>query len=64
VDGPGIDWSSESDRLMVACMVLKMADINGPCKKWDLHVHWTERICEEFYSQVNTAVYIYSTEHE
>ncbi|KAI0208228.1 cGMP-inhibited 3',5'-cyclic phosphodiesterase A [Lamellibrachia satsuma] len=50
-DAPGIDWTSETDRLMVANMVIKVADINGPCKKKDLHLQWTRRISEEFYEQ-------------
>ncbi|ELT89026.1 hypothetical protein CAPTEDRAFT_219957 [Capitella teleta] len=50
-DAPGIDWTMEPDRLMVANMVIKMADINGPCKKRDLHFSWTEKISEEFYEQ-------------
>ena len=33
-------------------MVIKVADINGPCKKKDLHLQWTHRISEEFYEQV------------
>ena len=52
VEAGGVDWTSETDRLMVANMVIKMADINGPCKKRELHLSWTERICEEFYEQV------------
>ena len=54
-DATGIDWTSESDRLMVANMVIKVADINGPCKKKDLHLQWTHRISEEFYEQVRQA---------
>jgi cGMP-inhibited 3',5'-cyclic phosphodiesterase A len=50
-DAPGIDWTVEQDRLMVANMVIKLADINGPCKVKDLHVSWTDRITEEFYEQ-------------
>ena len=56
-DAPGIDWMSETDRLMVSNMVIKMADINGPCKRKDLHVKWTESISEEFYEQV-TACFV------
>ena len=51
-DAPGIDWTSEADRLMVSNMVIKLADINGPCKRKELHVSWTDRITEEFYEQV------------
>lgn len=32
-------------------MVIKMADINSPCKPYSLHRQWTDRICEEFYLQ-------------
>ena len=50
----GIDWTVEPDRLMVSNMVIKMADINGPCKPRKLHLLWTDRITEEFYEQVST----------
>ena len=55
-DATGIDWTSETDRLMVANMVIKVADINGPCKKKDLHLQWTHRISEEFYEQVRRSI--------
>ena len=42
----------ETDRLLVSQMVIKLADINGPAKRMDLHQCWTERIAEEFYEQV------------
>jgi len=48
----GIDWTSEADRFMVINMVIKMADINGPCKPQELHLRWTDRITAEFYEQV------------
>lgn len=32
-------------------MVIKLADINGPCKAHDIHRQWTARIAEEFYEQ-------------
>ncbi|XP_078309706.1 cGMP-inhibited 3',5'-cyclic phosphodiesterase 3A-like isoform X2 [Crassostrea virginica] len=47
----GIDWTSETDRLLMMQMVIKLADINGPAKTHKLHVRWTERISEEFYEQ-------------
>ena len=34
-------------------MAIKLADINGPAKRKDLHVSWTMRITEEFYEQVS-----------
>jgi len=51
-DAPGIDWTVETDRLMASNMIIKMADINGPAKRKDLHFNWTNRISEEFYEQV------------
>lgn len=51
-DAAGIDWTLETDRLLVTQMVIKLADINGPSKKQDLHQQWTYRIAEEFYEQV------------
>lgn len=50
-DAVGIDWTSETDRLLMMQMVIKLADINGPAKRHELHVRWTERISEEFYEQ-------------
>ena len=48
---PGIDWFSETDRLLVMQMIIKLSDINGPCKRHDIHIQWTHRIAEEFYEQ-------------
>ena len=48
----GIDWKNESDRLLTSKMIIKLADINSPLKEKELHLQWTERICEEFYQQV------------
>lgn len=50
-DAPGLDWMSETDRLLAMEMCIKLADINGPCKRHDIHVQWTYRIAEEFYEQ-------------
>lgn len=50
-ESSGIDWTIETDRLIVSNMIIKMADINGPCKKTELHLQWTYRIEEEFYEQ-------------
>ncbi|KAK3583959.1 hypothetical protein CHS0354_033754 [Potamilus streckersoni] len=50
-DAPGIDWTNETDRMLVSQMVIKLADINGPAKERELHTSWTMRIAEEFYEQ-------------
>ncbi|KAK6187714.1 hypothetical protein SNE40_005678 [Patella caerulea] len=50
-EAPGIDWTQETDRMLVMQMVIKIADINGPGKARDLHFEWTRRIAEEFYEQ-------------
>ncbi|XP_067142319.1 cGMP-inhibited 3',5'-cyclic phosphodiesterase 3A-like [Centruroides vittatus] len=50
-EAPGIDWLSETDRMLVMEMCIKLADINGPCKKYNIHKQWTYRIAEEFYEQ-------------
>ena len=50
-DSTGIDWFSETDRLLVMEMTIKLADINGPLKTFDIHKQWTHRIAEEFYEQ-------------
>lgn len=52
-EAAGVDWMSEADRLLVMEMCIKLADINGPCKRHDIHVQWTHRIAEEFYEQVS-----------
>ena len=52
---PGVDWTLETDRLLVSQMVIKLADINGPAKQLNLHKQWTYRIAEEFYEQVCAA---------
>ena len=52
VDAPGINWSSDADRLLVGQMCIKLADISGPTKICHLHKNWTYRIAEEFYEQV------------
>ncbi|KAK6054212.1 hypothetical protein COOONC_08283 [Cooperia oncophora] len=46
-----MELQNESDRLLMAKMVIKMADINSPTKPYALHRQWTDRICEEFYEQ-------------
>ncbi|XP_071545342.1 cGMP-inhibited 3',5'-cyclic phosphodiesterase 3A-like isoform X2 [Panulirus ornatus] len=50
-DAPGLDWNSETDRMLALQMCIKLADINGPCKAIDIHTQWTARIAEEFYEQ-------------
>nr|XP_045599718.1 cGMP-inhibited 3',5'-cyclic phosphodiesterase A-like isoform X2 [Procambarus clarkii] len=50
-DAPGLDWNSETDRMLALEMCIKLADINGPCKAIDIHTQWTSRIAEEFYEQ-------------
>jgi len=47
----GLDWKNESDRLTISKMIIKLADINSPLKERELHLQWSERICEEFYQQ-------------
>lgn len=54
VEASGINWASEGDRLLVAEMCIKLADISGPTKQKDLHMNWTSRISKEFYDQVRT----------
>eukprot|EP00112_Aurelia_sp_Birch-Aquarium-sp1_P014326 Seg3083.2 transcript_id=Seg3083.2/GoldUCD/mRNA.D3Y31 product="cGMP-inhibited 3' 5'-cyclic phosphodiesterase A" protein_id=Seg3083.2/GoldUCD/D3Y31 len=49
--GGGLNWSNEADRLLVGQMCIKLSDISGPTKTWDLHHKWTKRIVEEFYLQ-------------
>lgn len=53
----GINWSVEADKLLVSNMLIKMADINGPCKALELHLEWTSRIHEEFFEQVKDCIF-------
>lgn len=46
-----MDIGNESDRVLIAQMLIKFADINSPSKPYPLHRQWTDRICEEFYEQ-------------
>ena len=57
--GGGLNWSNEADRLLVGQMCIKLSDISGPTKTWDLHYKWTKRIVEEFYLQVSDSGCIY-----
>ncbi|XP_076466592.1 cGMP-inhibited 3',5'-cyclic phosphodiesterase 3A-like isoform X2 [Babylonia areolata] len=49
--GVGVDWSVETDRLLVLQATIKLADMSGPLKPLPLHLLWTSRITEEFYQQ-------------
>ncbi|KAL7992161.1 hypothetical protein Chor_016417 [Crotalus horridus] len=51
MNGHGIEWSNESDRLLICQICIKLADINGPAKVRNLHLKWTEGIINEFYEQ-------------
>jgi hypothetical protein len=53
VDGEGMDWENAEDRILALQMCIKLADINAPCKDFELHTQWTRRIVDEFYQQVN-----------
>lgn len=59
----GIDWRNEGDRLLVGQIILKLADINAPLKEKNLHLQWTERICEEFYLQVMIVIIFVITQY-
>ncbi|KAL5260573.1 hypothetical protein ACHWQZ_G010653 [Mnemiopsis leidyi] len=51
VDGEGMDWENAEDRILALQMCIKLADINAPCKEFELHSQWTRRIVDEFYQQ-------------
>ncbi|XP_078733536.1 cGMP-inhibited 3',5'-cyclic phosphodiesterase 3B-like [Lampetra fluviatilis] len=51
VNGVGVDWSCEVDRLLVSQLCIKMADVSGPTKIRTLHLRWTQSIASEFYAQ-------------
>eukprot|EP00899_Mesostigma_viride_P009669 jgi/Mesvir1/18703/Mv17187-RA.2 len=45
------DRDSESDRMLLLRMALKVADLGHTCKSLELHQRWAELIVEEFYTQ-------------
>ncbi|XP_022690812.1 cGMP-inhibited 3',5'-cyclic phosphodiesterase B-like isoform X2 [Varroa jacobsoni] len=47
----GLNWADETHRLSVLLMVIKLADVSGPCKRFDLHSSWMNLLCQEFYQQ-------------
>ena len=49
-----MDWENAEDRILALQMCIKLADINAPCKEFELHTQWTRRIVDEFYQQVIT----------
>jgi cGMP-inhibited 3',5'-cyclic phosphodiesterase A len=55
----GIDWKSETDRLLLSEIIIKLADISAPLKERELHVQWTDRIMEEFYEQVDSSFLLF-----
>ena len=48
-----MDWENAEDRILALQMCIKLADINAPCKEFELHSQWTRRIVDEFYQQVS-----------
>jgi len=47
----GLGAGGEGDRLEVAKLVLKCADLSNPAKSMEVYLQWTERILSEFYAQ-------------
>lgn len=37
--------------MLLMSMLVKVADVSHPCKQWDVHVMWSERISSEFFNQ-------------
>ncbi len=52
--GGGIEWTSETDRLLVMQMLIKLSAIGGPAKPKDQHLGWVSRLSEEFCLQGDT----------
>lgn len=40
-----------AERAKALGLLLHIADISHPGKPWDLHLHWTQRLAEEFHKQ-------------
>lgn len=37
----------------VTQLILHVADISNPTKDWSVHEKWTDRVMEEFFTQVH-----------
>ena len=48
--GP-LEYSKLEDRRLVLCVALKCADVSHTAKSTDMHLEWTNRVTEEFYTQ-------------
>ncbi|XP_032399116.1 cAMP-specific 3',5'-cyclic phosphodiesterase 7B isoform X2 [Etheostoma spectabile] len=51
LDNQDLDLQLASHRHFILQIALKCADVCNPCRFWELSRQWSERVCEEFYSQ-------------
>jgi hypothetical protein len=50
-NGNGKQEVEENFDLKVMKMMLKLSDIGHPCKTWDIHLKWSDKISDEFFAQ-------------
>lgn len=48
---PRVDWNSTDERLLIAKMIIKIADVATPCKPLHMYLKWARRVQDEFYEQ-------------
>ncbi|XP_029318431.1 cAMP-specific 3',5'-cyclic phosphodiesterase 7B-like isoform X2 [Cottoperca gobio] len=51
LDNQDLDLQLSSHRHFTLQIALKCADVCNPCRVWELSRQWSDRVCEEFYSQ-------------
>lgn len=44
-----LSWTNDDDKIEILCLGLKCADIGHSAKPSDLHLKWTDMVCEEFF---------------
>ena len=45
----GHSFDTDESKLLLMAILLKVADVSHPCKPWEIHVKWSDRISEEFH---------------
>eukprot|EP00727_Mastigamoeba_balamuthi_P004994 m51a1_g14493 putative 3 -cyclic-nucleotide phosphodiesterase rega (2308) ;mRNA; f:746776-765968 len=46
-----LDAANKADRLLVLQMLIKMADVSNPARRWDICFRWANKVSDEFFDQ-------------
>jgi 3',5'-cyclic-nucleotide phosphodiesterase len=46
-----IDLGTSADRIYILSLALKCSDVGHAAKENELHLKWTDKVCEEFFLQ-------------